>query len=271
MTPIYAIGDIHGQNEMLDHALALIAADGGADAQVVFLGDYTDRGPDSRAVIETLIAGRAAGRNWTFIKGNHDRLFTNFVRHGIEHDPRVASGISWLNPRLGGAMTLASYGLEGLMHFADHTHGDLQRLAQFEGPTGWIDKDALQELAMRAVPVAHLDFLDRLPLWHETDDLLFVHAGLRPGIPLQKQNPEDLIWIRDGFLESDHNFGKLVVHGHTALDHPQHFGNRVDLDGGAGYGNPLFPAVFEGRDCWLLTEQGRVPLTPFSQNPSPGE
>ena len=71
-----------------------------------------------------------------------------------------------------------------------------------------------------------------------------------------------LIWIGDGFLDSDHDFGRLVVHGHTALDAPQHFGNRIDLDGGAGYGRPLIPAVFEGRDCWLLTDQGRVPLNP---------
>jgi serine/threonine protein phosphatase 1 len=262
MTPIYAIGDIHGQKAMLDHALALITSDGGLDAQVVFLGDYTDRGPDSRAVIETLIAGRDAGRNWVFIKGNHDRLFSNFVRHGIEHDPRVASGISWLNPRLGGNMTLESYGLRGVMHMAPRSGAAPEKLDHFEGPVGWADKDALQKMAQEAVPRAHLSFLENLPLWHATDDLLFVHAGLRPVIALEDQDPEDLIWIRDGFLESNHDFGRLVVHGHPALDHPQHFGNRVDLDGGAGYGNPLIPAVFEDRDCWLLTDKGRVALRP---------
>lgn len=262
MQPIYAIGDIHGQKDMLDHALALIAADGGADAQIVFLGDYTDRGPDSRGVIETLIAGRDTGRNWTFLKGNHDRLFSNFVQHGTEHDPRIKSGISWLNPRLGGTATLAAYGIKGEMHFAPERRDGREVLAHFEGPTGWVDKAAVQALAQKAVPASHLQFLDALPLWHETDDLLFVHAGLRPGLPIDQQDPEDLIWIRDGFLESDHDFGKLIVHGHTALDHPQHFGNRVDLDGGAGYGDPLIPAVFEGRDCWLLTDKGRTPLTP---------
>ncbi len=102
MRPIYAIGNIHGQKAMLDHALALIAAEGGPDAEIVFLGDDTDRGPDGRAVIETLIAGRDADGNWTCIKGNHDQMFSNFVRHGIEHDPHVKSRISWLNPRLGG-------------------------------------------------------------------------------------------------------------------------------------------------------------------------
>lgn len=262
MNPIYAIGDIHGQKEMLDRALALIAADGGDDAQIVFVGDYTDRGPDSRAVIDTLIAGRDAGRNWVFLKGNHDRMFSNFVQQGIEHDPRVKSGISWLNPRLGGSATLASYGIEGEMHFAPRRGNELEFLVHFEGDSGVLDKSALQQQAQAAVPAAHLDFLETLPLWHETDDLLFVHAGLRPGLPVAAQDPEDLLWIRSPFLETKRDFGKLVVHGHTALDYPQHFGNRIDLDGGAGYFRPLVPAVFEGRDCWLLAGHGRVPLTP---------
>lgn len=260
MTPIYAIGDIHGQKAMLDHALALIAADGGPDAPVVFLGDYTDRGPDSRGVIETLIAGREAGRNWTCIKGNHDRMFRNFVRHGTQHDPRVRSGINWLNRRLGGEATLASYGINGVMHFHPHEGGTPERLAHFEGDTGWMPPDTLQKLTQAAVPASHLDFIDTLPFWYQTNDLIFVHAGLRPGVPLSEQTEDDLIWIRDGFLDSDYDFERLIVHGHTALDHPQHHGNRVNLDGGAGYGNPLIPAVFEGRECWLLTDRGRVPL-----------
>lgn len=262
MTPIYAIGDIHGQKDMLDRALSLIATDGGLNAHVVFLGDYTDRGPDSRGVIDMLIAGVKAGRNWTLIKGNHDRLFSNFVRDGNEHDPRVSSGISWLNPRLGGENTLRSYGIDGQMHFAHRKPPALERLQHFEGPTGWKDKTALHTMAQHCVPVEHLEFLDSLPLTYETPDHIFVHAGLRPSVAVEDQDPEDLIWIRDGFLDSDHDFGKLVVHGHTALDYPQHFGNRVDLDGGAGYGRPLVPAVFEGRDCWVLTDRGRVALTP---------
>lgn len=259
---IYAIGDIHGQKAMLDHALALITADGGPDAQIMFLGDYTDRGPDSRGVIDTLIAGQNAGRNWTCLMGNHDRMFARFIRDGTEHDARIKSGLSWLNPRLGGSTTLSSYGLDGTMHFADPATDGLERLAHFEGATGWIDKITLAEQARAAIPQNHLAFLEGLPLHHQTDDLIFVHAGLRMELPLEWQDPEDLIWIRDGFLDSKINYGKLIVHGHTALDHPQHFGNRVDLDGGAGYGRPLIPAVFEGRDCWLLTEDGRVPLVP---------
>ncbi len=107
----FAIGDIHGQKAMLDHALKLIAADGGTAAPLVFLGDYTDRGPDSRGTIDTLIAGRDAGLDWHFIKGNHDRMFQRFVDSGDCHDVAIKSGLSWLNGRLGGDTTLASYGI----------------------------------------------------------------------------------------------------------------------------------------------------------------
>jgi Calcineurin-like phosphoesterase len=238
---IYAIGDIHGQLEMLLGALDLIAADGGPDAEIVFLGDLVDRGPDSRGVIDHLIKGQAAGRRWHVLKGNHDRLFEGFVRSGFQYDPRVSSGLGWLNPRMGGATTLDSYGMQGI--------GD---------PAS----DADIKAAGKSVPRAHLDFLGSLPLWHRHRELLFVHAGVYPGVVLEDQSEEDLVWIREPFLSHTDPHPWLVVHGHTALDHPEHFGNRIDLDGGAGFGRPLHPAVFEGRMCWLLTDKGRVPLTP---------
>lgn len=262
VTPLYAIGDIHGQKAMLDQALDLIHADGGPDAEIVFLGDYTDRGPDSRAVVDTLIAGQEAGRNWSFIKGNHDRFFTRYIRDGRQHDPRVKSGISWLNPRLGGTATLASYGIEGAPEFKRSEDDGLEWLAGFATEAGAEDAEGLWAEAQTAVPEAHLAFLEGLPLIHQTNDLIFVHAGLRLNLPLEAQDTEDLLWIREPFLEDRTDYGKLIVHGHTALDRPQHHGNRINLDGGAGYGRPLVPAVFEGRDCWLLTEGGRVALTP---------
>lgn len=259
---IYAIGDIHGQIAMLHHAFALIEQDGGPEAEIVFLGDYTDRGLNSRDVLAHLIAGRDAGRNWRFIMGNHDRFFARFVMEGKQHDPRVASGINWLNPRLGGTNTLASYGIKGQPVFAEHIHGEQEVLLHFQTDEGALTPDQLQQAAVRAVPQAHLEFLTRIPLTIQTDDLLFVHAGIMPGVALPDQDIEDLLWIRAGFLDDSTDHGPLVVHGHTALDTPAHFGNRVDLDGGAGYGRPLVPAVFDGRDCHLLTETGRVPLTP---------
>ena len=259
---IYAIGDIHGQLTMLNDTLRQIEADGGPDANIIFLGDYTDRGPDSKGVLDRLIAGRDAGRNWRFVMGNHDRYLLRFARQGVQHDPRTASPINWLNPRLGGTNTLASYGIVGEPIFATHTPNTMQTLLHFQTDAGALTPDQLQQAAAEAVPEAHLAFIDSLPLSIETDDLIFVHAGIRPGIAMPDLDPEDLIWIRDGFIDDQTDHGKLVVHGHTALEAPQHFGNRVDLDGGAGFGRPLIPAVFEGRDCYLLTAAGRVSLTP---------
>ena len=256
---IYAIGDIHGQIDMLNNALALIKADGGPDAHTVFIGDYTDRGLNSKSVIETLIAGKAAGKNWSFLKGNHDRMFCDYVTSAIEHDPKVKSNISWINPRLGGANTLASYGVTGTPHF-DHPLNGVETLTHYTRNGETISPETIAAEARTAVRQSHIDFLSNLPLTLETENLIFVHAGLRPNIAIKDQDIEDLLWIRDGFLETNHNFERLVVHGHTALNHPTHFGNRVDIDGGAGYGRPLVPVVFEGRDCWTLTDTGRVPL-----------
>lgn len=239
--PIYAIGDIHGQLDYLDAALDLVAADGGHDAEIVFLGDLVDRGPNSRGVIQRLMDGQAAGRNWRVIKGNHDRMFARFVSEAEEHDERILSGIGWLNPRLGGSATLASYGVDIV--------SDTSSFRLFTE-------------AQSAVPQAHLDYVVNLPLFLEHGELLFVHAGIAPGLPLQEQTEDDMVWIRDPFLKYMAPHPWLVVHGHTALDFPCHFGNRVDLDGGAGYGRPIVPAVFEGTDCWLLSRGGRVRLTP---------
>ena len=238
---IYAMGDIHGQIHQLDYALDLIAADGGPDAEIVFLGDLVDRGPDSRAVIDRLMQGQAAGKPWHVLKGNHDRMFARFVRGGVLHDPRTRTPLSWLHPRMGGITTLASYGV------ADAN--EMPMSAAFHA-------------ARAAVPQSHIDFIDQLPLYLERDSLLFVHAGIRPGVPLPQQSKDDLVWIRDPFLMTSETHPWLVVHGHTALDHPQHFGNRIDLDGGAGFGRPLHPAVLEGPKCWLLTDDGRQSLTP---------
>jgi serine/threonine protein phosphatase 1 len=237
--PIYAIGDIHGQLGALERALRLIEADGGQDARVVMLGDYIDRGPDSRSVLDLLIEGQSAGRPWTFIKGNHDRYLTRFLADMRTTDPRTRPGLTWLHPRLGGDKTLASYGVA----------------AAEDMPL-----EPILEAAREAVPQAHVAFIEGLPLLHEAAGKLFVHAGIRPGVPLQAQDEDDLMWIRDGFLNFEGSFGPLVVHGHTALDHPENYGNRVNLDGGAGYFRPLHPAVFEGRRCWLLTDEGRVEL-----------
>jgi serine/threonine protein phosphatase 1 len=238
--PIYAIGDIHGQMAQLDRVLGLIENDGGPDAEIVFLGDFTDRGPDSCAVLDTLIYGRNTGRNWTFLKGNHDRMFEWFMADPIRHDPYLMVDLYWLHQRLGGDTTLASYGVDA---------GSQRRL-----------KDVHAD-ARAAVPQAHIDFLASFKLAHTVGNTLFVHAGIRPRVPLDRQTEEDLLWIRQDFHSYTKPHPKLIVHGHTPVDVATHYGNRVNLDTGAGYGNPLMAAVFEGADVWLLTDQGRVPIT----------
>ena len=164
--PLYALGDIHGQFDMLQKALARIERDGGPDAAVVFTGDLTDRGPNSRQVVEHLITQIAEGKNWTVIKGNHDRMFGWFLQDHPKFDIELPVGLDWLNPRLGGDKTLASYGVK-----IDETSRYYQ----------------VHAAARTAVPAEHLAFLNALPLHYETDDYIFVHAGIRPDVALAAQ------------------------------------------------------------------------------------
>lgn len=242
---VYAIGDIHGQLDMLRAAHARITADreicGDAFAPVVHLGDFCDRGPDTAGVIAFLIDGRNAGHPWQTVLGNHDRLFRNFLRDPHTKDMRLRSDYTWLTPNMGGRETLRSYGVgDSVAPAADDLHRD----------------------ALARVPADHIGFLDGLETYIHLGELVFVHAGIRPGIPIRAQTEDDLIWIRSEFLYEDSDHGMLIVHGHTPVDAPMHCGNRVNLDTGAGYFRPLTAAVFEGRDCWILSNQGREPLTP---------
>ena len=249
---VYAIGDVHGRLGELDRALALIEADGGAEAPVVLLGDYTDRGPDSRGVIDRLIAWRADGPDRVCLMGNHDRMFARFARDGGLTDDAISSGSTWLHPHLGGAATLASYGV------ATPEPRVLERL----GHEPALD-DVLLDLmraARDAVPEAHVSFIESLAPMHVTTEQIFVHAGIRPGVALDRQSVEDLVWIRGAFLDDPRDHGRLVVHGHTAVRAPEHHGNRLNLDTGAGYGRPIAAAAIEGRAAWALGEAGRMPI-----------
>lgn len=239
---VYVIGDIHGYLDQLDRALSLIERDGGRDAEIVFVGDYTDRGPDSRQVIERLMRERDAGRNWTFIKGNHDRMFQWFMEDQPRQEPHLPVNLSWQHERLGGLATLASYGV------------DVEGAPRLS---------ALHAQARAKVPASHIEFLTHNQLFAETDDLFIVHAGIRPGVPLADQTEHDMLWIRQDFVDDTTPHPKLIVHGHTAVDYPEHRGNRVNLDGGAGYGRDLWPARFDGAQCTLLTVNGERPLSPF--------
>ena len=239
----YAIGDIHGHIGLLEDIHALIEKDmqeNGA-APIVHVGDLVDRGPDSRGVVELLSQGIASGKDWVVLKGNHDRMFMRFLRDPSEPEPGLRADLGWLHPKLGGPDTLASYGVR--------SPGDR--------PIAPVHADALA-----AVPEHHRSFLESRPTTHLIGDVLFVHAGIRPGVPLDAQDENDLVWIRGPFLEHSESFGPLVVHGHTAIDRPTHYGNRVNIDSSAAYGGPLSAIVLDGRDVFHLTRQGRVALRP---------
>ncbi|MEC3861268.1 metallophosphoesterase [Mesobacterium sp. TK19101] len=239
MPPIYAIGDVHGQREMLENAFDLIERDEHAGAPVVLVGDFTDRGPDSRGVIDMLLDGIAAGRPWIPLMGNHDRFLLRFLKDPHYADPRMKTPRNWLAPVVGGRATLESYGVDA----------DERRALED------IHADALQ-----AIPPSHIAFFESLDTTHLTDDHVFVHAGIRPGVPLQQQTEDDLIWIRDEFLDDPRDHGRLVVHGHTPTEAPVHCGNHVNVDGGAGYGRPLIPVLLLGREGWTLSSVGRARL-----------
>lgn len=238
---VYVIGDIHGHLASLEKALDWVITDGGPDAPIVFLGDYIDRGPASRQVIELLSQGQAEGRPWVTLKGNHDRYLTRFLGQPELPDPASALNLHWFNERIGGRDTLASYGVDCS---ASRSVAD-------------IHADALQ-----AVPAAHHSWVAGLLNSHETDRIFFAHAGIDPAVSLDAQDEDTLLWIRKPFLNYTAPHPKLIVHGHTVLEYPQHYGNRVNLDGGGGYGRPIYPAVFEGLDCWLLSDDGRTALLP---------
>lgn len=238
----YAIGDIHGHLEKLKAAHALIAADqaavGDPGATVVHIGDLVDRGPDSRGVIDYLIACRDAGARHEVILGNHDRMMRRFL-HPEKLKDDLRHDLDWLWEALGGRFTLASYGVDVSEDRADVAiHAD----------------------AIRAVPQSHVDYLDSLATPYAEGDCLFVHAGIRPGVPIAEQTRDDLVWIREPFLSDTEDYGPLVVHGHTPVDEVTHYGNRLNIDTGAGYGRPMSAVVIEGRDVWLLTEAGRRPV-----------
>lgn len=241
----YGIGDVHGHLEKLRQAHALIAEDrrrvGDAAAPVVHVGDLVDRGPDARGVIQYLIDGMHRGESWVTVLGNHDRMFLEFLTGRDMGEDRGVP--DWLRPSLGGAATLASYGVAR--------------------PFGRSAAEIRAE-ALARVPEAHRTFLAGLPLWYRAGEALFVHAGIRPGVPLEAQDEEDLVWIRAPFLFDTSDHGALIVHGHTPVEEATHYGNRLNIDTGAGFGLALSAVAVEGRRAWLLTQEGRVELVPVA-------
>ncbi len=234
---LYGIGDIHGDLDQLQAAHARIVADaGGRDYTVIHIGDLVDRRPNSKAVIDYLMAGQAKGEPWVVLRGNHDRMFAIFLQDPFAADPMLRPDYTWLHPRLGGRTTLASYGVE---------YRDDKPLAQ------------LHAEVVAAVPKVHLDYLCGLPNVWQNDLYFFCHAGVKPGVPLDRQTEDDLIWIRQPFHVSAEHYAKVIVHGHTPVDEVVHYGNRINIDTGAAYGKKLSTIVLEGATVQLLTQNGR--------------
>jgi len=225
---IYAIGDIHGRLDLLERALAAIRGDvqaRGAAALTVTVGDYIDRGPDSRGVVECLAADPFP-TPYVALKGNHEDMLEAFLAD-------AAAGPQWFDN--GGEATLESYGV---------------RLRGYAAA----EIEAARAAFAAALPPAHLEFLRALKLSHGCGGFFFCHAGVRPGVPLALQDPEDLLWIREPFLLSGADFGAVVVHGHTPAAEPELRRNRIGIDTGAffsgrltcvalGEGSPRFLAV----------------------------
>lgn len=239
----YAIGDIHGHLELLEPLHALIAQDMAkyGKGQIIHMGDLIDRGPDSKGTIDYLMAGMARGEDWEVLKGNHDRLMTMFMNDPTEHDPGLKPGYGWLHPRIGGVESLASYDV----------------LDAGNRPVGEVHAEAQQK-----IPASHLAFIDARPTYIETCGVIFAHAGIRPGVPMAQQTEQDLLWIRVDWLDYEGTLPTLVVHGHTAIDTPTHYGYRVNIDSSAAYGGPLSAVVVEDGQVYHLTAQGRILLQP---------
>lgn len=226
---LYAVGDIHGRADLLDAVLTRIEADGrDFDGRkiIIFLGDYVDRGMDSKSVLDRLSAGPPAGFEAVYLKGNHEEAMLQFLAD-------AEFGRTW--KYYGGLETLHSYGVTDLIRSDDPR--------EFEN---------VRRRFADALPSAHKVFLDRLSISAEFGDYFFAHAGVRPGVPLNRQIEEDLLWIREEFLQSNSSFGKVVVHGHTPQEEAVFMPNRIGVDTGAYMTGVLTVLVLEGASRRLL-------------------
>lgn len=221
---VYAVGDIHGRLDLLERAIAAIGRDvatHGSDAVTVTLGDYIDRGPDSAGVLERL-AGNPFPTPYVALKGNHEAMLEDFL-----DDPAV--GAHWR--RQGGEKTLQSY-----------------RVTARALLVGRANENAALRLR-QALPDKHVSFLQSLQLTYSFGRYFLCHAGVRPGVPLDRQTEHDLLWIRSEFLRSEADFGKIVVHGHTPVAAPEVLPNRINLDTGAFASGRLTCAVMDEGGC----------------------
>jgi serine/threonine protein phosphatase 1 len=225
---IYAIGDVHGRIDLLEQALARIDADLAAYPIArsihVFLGDYIDRGPSSREVLDRLIA-RSRSHETIGLRGNHEAMIIEFCEN-----PDVLE--QWR--RLGGLETLISYGLVPSLRNEP------------------IERARLSAELERELPPEHRGFLLGLRSYFRCGDFLFVHAGIRPGVPMERQRDEDLLWIRDDFLTHEEDYDAVVIHGHSPVLQPDIRPNRINIDTGAYATGRLTCLVLEREELLFI-------------------
>lgn len=227
---VYVIGDVHGRSDLLERQHALIEADFTAnrtpEVHMIYLGDYVDRGPDAKGVLDRLAEGPNSIVKVTLLRGNHEEMLLRFLE-----DPSV--GPSW--HRRGGLETLLSYGVE------------VGRVFTEDGYAG------LAERFKQKLPLRHLALFAGLKTSIAVGDYFFCHAGVRPGVPLERQRQQDLVWIRRKFLDATENFGKVIVHGHSPVDRPDFRENRINIDTGAFATGRLTCLVLEGDTRRILS------------------
>jgi serine/threonine protein phosphatase 1 len=225
----YAVGDVHGRLDLLDALLDEIHRDierrGAKDVVLVFLGDLIDRGPDSAGVVERLRTYRRDGVRTIFLLGNHEEVLLRI----LDGDAALITQWRWF----GGSECLESYGV------------DPQQLAN-------LGDEAALEIVRGAIPAEHVEFLKSFVDTFRFGDYLFVHAGVRPGVPLQDQQQSDLRWIRDPFLLDGSDHGFVVVHGHTISRRIDERPNRIGIDTGACATGILSAIGIDGKERWYM-------------------
>ncbi|EHK59124.1 metallophosphoesterase [Allomesorhizobium alhagi] len=226
---IYAVGDVHGcLDELLSLERAIVANGKNLPGRklIIMLGDYVDRGPASSQVIDHLLAPPPAGFERICLAGNHEVVMLDYI------DGRLGLA-DWMS--MGAASTLLSYGI-------DH-----DRLAQIYRSSRQID-----EVIRKTIPAAHIAFLRSLPILVEAQRFIFVHAGVRPEVDLERQSDYDLAFIRSEFYERAHLLKKYVVHGHTPVAEAKRDGMRVNIDTGAVFGGRLTALrIWQDRGLYL--------------------
>lgn len=228
-TRVYAIGDIHGRLDLLDDLLFRIDADdrmrGGTETQLIFLGDLVDRGPNSAGVVQRALELRQSGRPIRFLMGNHEEVFLKALGGSLEALRFFV--------KIGGRATILSYGFDA---------------AEYDR----LEYDELLSALTQRVPQEHVIFLQGFEDRIAIGDYLFVHAGIRPRVPIEDQAGGDLRWIRSEFLDFRGDHGAVVVHGHTITDAVEERPNRIGIDTGAFASGRLTALGLEGGERWYL-------------------